>query len=198
MALQENSRASGFSLSSKVGKLYSRDSYTHIRKGLFVKLAKTFIEIDSGAREPAATTLKGFMPIGTIDGSGTVAVSAYEVVIPSKEIAFHGVRFEITSSDEYPNEGTATVEAENAEILVHSLSQLANVNISTQRFALSEVEATVEDLRIVVFNTDRGKIHAAVSSGDATCHLLKQSDLLDLGKLVSLALEHLRKHAAIS
>jgi hypothetical protein len=163
-----------------------------------VKLAKTFVEVDTGAREPAETTIKGFMPIGTVAGSGSVAVTAYEVVIPRKELAFHGVRFEITGGGDYPSESIATIAAENAELLIKSIDQLAGASISTDRFALSEVEAVVDDLKIVVFNTDRGRLHAAVSSGTATCHLMKQSDLFELSKLVSLALDHLRRQGAVT
>ena len=171
------------------------DSAARIREDV-VKLAKTFVEVDTGAREPAETTIKGFMPIGTVAGSGSVAVTAYEVVIPRKELIFHGVRFEITGGGDYPSESIATIAAENAELLIKSIDQLAGASISTDRFALSEVEAVVDDLRIVVFNTDRGRLHAAVSSGTATCHLTKQSDLFDLGRLVSLALDHLKRQGA--
>ncbi len=158
-----------------------------------MKLAKTFVEVDTDAQEPAETSIKGFMPIGSVEGSGSVHVSAFEVLIPRKEIAFHAVRFEISSGGDYPQESIATVAAEHAERLIKSLDQLAGVKISTNRFALTEVESVVDGLRVVAFNTDRGQVRAAVSSGIATCHLTQQSDLFDLSKLVSLALDHLRQ-----
>ena len=160
-----------------------------------MKLAKAFAEIDSEDKQPAETTIKGFMPIGSIDGSGSVAVTAYEIVVPSREIAFQGVRFEITSGDDYPSEGIASVALESAEKLLSSIEQLANAKVSTDRYALSEIETRVDDLRIVVFNTAQGRILAAIEAAGTTCHFFKQSELLNLHKLVGLAVNHLRSLA---
>lgn len=157
-----------------------------------MKLAKHFADIDSGDREPAEMTIKRFMPIGSIQGSGSVSVTAFEAVVPARQIAFHGVRFEVVTGDDYPTEGLATVAVENAEKLMASIDQLANAKITTDRYALTEIEATVEDLRIVVFNTDQGRLHAAIDASGTTCHLMKQADLLDLNQLVKLAVDHLR------
>lgn len=161
-----------------------------------MRLAKSFIEVDTDSREPAATTIKAYMPVGSMSGSGSIDVTAFEALIPSKELVFHGVRFEVNSGEEYSPLGIATVSIENAEKLLSSIDHLAGVKITTDRFALSEIEAVVEELRIVVFNTQQGRLHAAVEAGGTTCHLMRQSDLIDLGKLVSLAIAHLRDKGA--
>ncbi|MEZ5715706.1 MAG: hypothetical protein R3D85_11360 [Paracoccaceae bacterium] len=159
-----------------------------------MKLAKAFADIDSKDSEPAQPIVKGFMPIGMLSGTGSIIISAFEALVPAKEIAFHGVRFEVSPGDEYASDGIATVPIENAEKLIASLEQMANANLSTDRFALTEIEINVDDLRIVVFNTDRGRVHAAIEADGATCHLMKQSELLDLSKLVSMALQHLKSN----
>lgn len=160
-----------------------------------MKLAKAFAEVDASRREPAATTVKGFMTIGSIGKIGEVVVVAYEVLVKSQELAFHGVRFDVSDGDEYGMPSTVTVAASNAEKLVDSLEVLANAKINTSRFAHMEIESVVEDLRVVVFNADNGSIHAAVEAVGTTCHI-KQSELLDLRKLVMMAIEHLRSHGA--
>ncbi|WP_298911375.1 hypothetical protein [uncultured Aliiroseovarius sp.] len=159
-----------------------------------MKLAKAFADIDSSDREPAQPIVKGFMPIGVISGNGSVSVSAFEALIPAKDVAFHGVRFEVVPDDEYAPNGIATVPIENAEMLVASLEQMASASISTERFALTEVEATVDELRIVIFNTEGGRIHAAIDADGATCHLMQQSELLDLATLVEMAIKHLKSN----
>ena len=156
-----------------------------------MRLAKAFAEIDSGEREPAETRIIGYMPIGSIQGSGSISVSAQEVVVPSRDIVFHAVRFEVESGDDYPTEGIATIQLEDAMKLLVSLENLSNAQISTERFALSEVVAIVGDLKVTVFNTAQRKVLAAVDVSGTTCHLNKRADLLNLHKLVELAVQHL-------
>jgi len=102
--------------------------------------------------------------------------------------------FEVSSADEYGVDGLVTVAEENAEKLISSLETLANAHITTEKYALTEVETNVDELRVVVFNTEAGSIMAAVEAQGTICHLMMQRELLDLAKLVSLALEHLRKN----
>lgn len=156
-----------------------------------MRLAKSFVEVDQKAVDPAEVMIKGFMPIGSIDGSGSVTVQAYEIVVPSKELLFRGVRFEVSSTNEYEPERIATVSFENAEKLVKSLDRLASTPITTDRFSQVEVQASVEDLTITIFNADNGRIYAAVNADGTACHLTRQADLYDLAKLVSLAIKHL-------
>lgn len=68
-------------------------SGSHRIFGEKMRLAKSFIEVDTDAREPAATTIKAYMPVGSMSGSGSIDVTAFEALIPSKELVFHGVRF---------------------------------------------------------------------------------------------------------
>lgn len=159
-----------------------------------MKLAKAFAEIDSADREPAATTVKRYMPIGSVSGSGVVSVSAFDAIVQQQQLQFRGVRFEVSSADEYGVDGLVTVAEENAEKLISSLETLANAHITTEKYALTEVETNVDELRVVVFNTEAGSIMAAVEAQGTICHLMMQRELLDLAKLVSLALEHLRKN----
>jgi len=160
-----------------------------------MRLAKAFADIDSGEREPAETTIKGYMPVGDIGGSGTVSVTAFELVVPSRQIVYHAVRFEVNSGGEYPNEGIASIALSDAEKLMNSLEELANAQITTARFQLTEIEATVGDLRVVVFNDGHRRLQAIVEANGATCLLRAQSELLNLRKLVSLAAEHLKVHS---
>ena len=158
-----------------------------------MKLAKAFAEIDSEDRAPAETTFKGYTAVGSLRGNGSVAISAYEAVVPAREILFHEIRFEVEGGGDYPNEGITTIALEKAELLLASLEALANAKITTDRFELSEVVTSVDDLQIVAFNTGKGRTMAAVTVQTATCHLARQSELLDLHKLVSLAVDHLKR-----
>lgn len=160
-----------------------------------MKLAKAFAEVDSSDDRPAETRIVGYMPIGSIEGNGSVAVTAQEIVVPSRELIFHAVHFEVSSGGDYPSEVIATVPIEEAYKLLVSLEDLANAKIDTTRFALSEVVAIVGDLKVTVFNTAQGKVLAAVDAGGSTCHLYRQSELLNLQKLVKMAVEHLQSNS---
>jgi len=63
-------------------------------KGQHMKLAKAFAEIDSADRAPAATTIKRYMPIGSVSGSGVVSVSAFDAIVQQQQLQFRGVRFD--------------------------------------------------------------------------------------------------------
>ena len=145
-----------------------------------MKLAKAFADIDSEETQPAETRFKGFMPIGSIEGIGKIAVTAFELIVPARKLVYHAVRFEITSGDDYPHEEIVSVSLDDAEKLKASLEVLANVKFSASRFESMEAEATVSELRVVVFNTSKNKIHAAIEANGATCHLHSQSELLNL------------------
>ncbi|MFI0394645.1 hypothetical protein [Paracoccus jiaweipingae] len=157
-----------------------------------MRLATTFIEVDTQSREPAETIHKAFCPIGSIDGAGTIAVSAFEAVIPTKQMVFRGVRFEVTGSGEFDRTGTVTVAQDNAEKLISSLDNMASSRIERQGFPMVEVETEVDGLRIIVFNMRNGKVVALVEADGESIYLNSQSDLFDLSKLASLALDHLR------
>ena len=162
-----------------------------------MRLSQAFAEIDSADKEPAETIIKGFTPIGSISGigGGTVKVTAYEIAAPSRGIVLHRVQFEVADEETFQNGGTASVSLEAAERLSEALSNLANAKISTDRFRFSEVEAKVDDLKITVFNTEDRRIMASVSAEGYMCHLKLQSDLLNLGRLLDLAVLHLRTAA---
>lgn len=156
-----------------------------------MRLAKSFAEIDSTEREPAQIRVKRFMPVGEILGSGVVSVSAFELMIPAKEYAFRGIRFEVSSGNEYDAEGVALVTLDDTARLRASLEQLASTRITYEQYAMTEVDVTVQDLRVIVFNTNERRIVAAVEANGTTCHLDRHADLLDLCKLVELAEKHI-------
>ncbi len=158
-----------------------------------MRLASTFVEVDTESRAPAETIHKAFCPIGVVDGGGSVAVSAFEAVIPARQTVFRGVRFEVTGGGEYDHTGSVTVAQENAEKLIASLDNMASSKLFREGFPMLEVETEVEGLRVVVFNMPNGRINALVEAGGQTCYLDQQSDLFDLSKLSGLALDHLRK-----
>jgi hypothetical protein len=158
-----------------------------------MRLAKSFAEIDSSSRQPAEARIRRFMPIGSVGGSAKVSVSAFEFFIPSQDHAFRGVRIETSSTNEYQNGGVATIALDEADMLMASLEQLANVKITTDVFEQTEVEMAIDDLKITVFNVN-GRVMAAVQAGSTVTHLARNTELLDLRKLVSLAIAHLQKH----
>lgn len=161
-----------------------------------MRLAKTFVEIDSAEKEPAEAKIKSYSPIGRVSGTGHVDVSAIEIVVPAQEVAFHGIQIEVRSGQEFSGTGIATIPVSDATKLLASLEKLANTSITTDRFAFTEVEMKIEGLKIVVFNNDRGRTAFLVDANGVGSHFARQAVLLDLHKLVSLAVDHLQSKAA--
>ena len=91
-----------------------------------------------------------------------------------QKIEFHDVRFEVDSGEDYSNLGIVTVTLENADKLIASLDELAGFKIDTCRFAMSEVEAVVDGLRVVVFNTKAGQFCAMIEAMGAACLFQRQ------------------------
>ncbi|WP_271114573.1 hypothetical protein [Paracoccus aerodenitrificans] len=111
------------------------------------------------------------MPIGSLDGDGTISVSAFEAIVPSQELFFRGVRIGVEADAEYGPRGIYTLGADSAEAFVHSLDQLAAEKIDTTRFLQCELEVTAEEVSAVVFNAPNGKVSAAVKVDGVTCYL---------------------------
>jgi len=133
--------------------------------------------------------------MGKITGLGAVEVSALEYIIPSQEFAFHGIRFDITSGGDYPQTSVAIVAISDAEDLLASLEDLASTTIKKDRFSLTEIELKIENLRIVLFNNDRDRLAFLVEASGIGSHFARQNILVDLHKLVKLAIDHLRTSA---
>jgi len=161
-----------------------------------MQLASTFDQFNTSMQEPAETAIKGFFPVGKISGMGTVSISAMELVIPSKELMFQGIRFEVTPADQYARTGIATIPLGEVEKLLLALENMATARLTTERFTFNEIETKIEDLTITLFNTDRDKVAIAVSAAGSSCHLSSQNYVAELKKYISIAAKHLRTTAA--
>lgn len=134
--------------------------------------------------------------MGIVNGIGqsSVQVEAREVVIPDQQTADYYVRFEFSSGGDYPQTSTATVAYNDVERLVAMLKKLEGTSISTDRFALSEVQYEVGDLKIVVFNTDRGSTMAAINVHGMSAHLNSAEKLSSFTKLIENAKKHIENN----
>lgn len=159
-----------------------------------MEMARAFADIESIDRKPAEICIRSYHPVGKITAMGTLEVSAFEMVFPDRDLAFRGVRFEISTQGEFPEGALTTVELSAAEKLLASIEHLAQVEISDRRFMLSEVECVIDGLKVVVFNTEGGVIRVALRIDHVACHFVRQSDLHDVLKLVKKAMSHLQSN----
>ena len=134
--------------------------------------------------------------VGCLNGIGqsSVQVEAREVIIPDQKTANYYIRFEFSSGGDYPQTATATVAYNEVERLISMLKKLETTSISTDRFSLSEVQYEVGDLKIIVFNTDRGSTMAAINVNGMSAHLNSASKLQLFTNLIESAKQHIEKN----
>lgn len=136
----------------------------------------------------------GYSPMGAVIGSyGSVQVEAREVVMPGRQIATQSARVELTTDGDYPQTGFATVPYEEIPKLLLALEKMQFTNISAERFKFTEVQYEVEDLKITVFNNDRGQLMWALSVNSLQIHFNSLSKIGDLKDIVERAKAHLDK-----
>lgn len=106
----------------------------------------------------------------------------------------YSVRLELSSGEEYTQETFATIPYEEVDKFSYMLNKLASTKISVDRFAFSEVQYEIDDLKITVFNTSRGSTMVALTCGGITVHLPQVDKLSTLSELVGRAKSHLDQH----
>lgn len=138
----------------------------------------------------------GYTIVGCLNGIGqsSVQVEAREVIVPDQQTANYYVRFEFSSGGDYPQTSTATVAYSDVDRLIIMLKKLEATAISTDRFSLSEVQYEVGDLKIIVFNTDRGSTMAAINVNGMSAHLNSASKLQSFTSLIEGAKRHIEKN----
>lgn len=158
-------------------------------------LAKTYVSEGKGTPELdelSEIMIHGYSLMGTVSGTfGSVEVEARELVVPARQIVSQSVRIEMTSGDEYPQRAVASIHYKNIEKFLLVLDKLQSTNIKQDRFLFTEVQFELDDLKIIVFNNDRGALMWALSAEGVSIHFSSLSTIGKLKELIEQARFHL-------
>lgn len=158
-------------------------------------LAKTYgsdTESDLGVEQLNELVIQGYSPVGTVTGGyGSAQVEAREVVIPASQTVMQAVRVEVTSGGEYPQTAFASVSYGNVSKFIAALEKLQFTEIKRDRFSFTEVQFELDDLKVIVFNNDRGTLMWALSSSNVSIHFSSLSTITKLKELFEEAKAHL-------
>jgi hypothetical protein len=140
--------------------------------------------------------IRSYTIVGMIEGIGrsSVQVEAREAIVPDRQIAAYSVRLEFKSGGDYPQTSVASIQYDNLQNLIIMLQKMEMVSISTDRFKFSEIEYEVDDFKTIVFNTERGGLMVALSSGIVSIHLNVVSKIGDFVVLLNRAKEIIDKN----
>lgn len=140
--------------------------------------------------------IRSYTIIGKIGGIGqsSIQVEAREAIVPDRNLMDYSVRFELSTGGDYPQEAFASVSYGDVEKLISALNKLQSTSIKRDRFSFSEVQYEVNDIKIIVFNNDRGDLMVALSCNGVSMHLSSISKLANLTALIEDAKSHLDRH----
>ncbi|MDO6413735.1 hypothetical protein Q4F19_05010 [Sphingomonas sp. BIUV-7] len=150
-------------------------------------------ETESADEDILDIVVISYTTVGVVNGVGqsTVQVEAREILIPDRSSASYSVRFELSSGGDYPQETFASVAYKDIDRLTSMSKRLETTSISTDRFSFSEVQYEIGDLKIIVFNTDRGTSMAIIKSSNVSVTLSSPSKLSAFTALIEKARAHL-------
>ncbi|HYG31230.1 MAG TPA: hypothetical protein VD887_13575 [Allosphingosinicella sp.] len=149
-----------------------------------------------GDEEIKDIVVRSYSIMGTVSGIGQsfAQIEAREAIIPDRNLADYSVRIELSSGGDYPQTSFANINYKDIDRFSSVLDKLTFTSITTDRFSFSEVQYEINDLSIIVFNTDRGTLMVAISHGGVTIHFTSVSKIADLRKLVLAAKDCLDLH----
>lgn len=140
--------------------------------------------------------VRSYTIVGSLNGVGqsTLQVEAREAIIPDRQMTDYCVRLELDSGGDYPQQSFASINYNEIDRLIVIINKLQTTNITTDRFSFSEVQYEISNFKIIVFNTARGSMMVALTSGSVTVHLPSPSKLSELSDLINRAKSHLDQH----
>lgn len=143
--------------------------------------------------------VRSYTMVGQVQGMGqsTVSIEAREAFVPDRHLVDYSVRFELNTGGDYPQESFASVSYDEIDKMVSMLRKLETTSISKERFAFSEVQYEVNDIRFIVFNTAHGSTMVAVSASGVSIHFASLAKLSALTDMILVAKQHIEKHRIV-
>jgi hypothetical protein len=144
--------------------------------------------------------VRSYTPIGTLNGIGyaSAQVEAREGMMPGRHLVTRSVRVELTSGGDYPQVSAAAVAYENVDRLMAAIQRLRTATIRKDRFQFTELEFEVDDLKVIVFNTDHGGLMFGLSAESVSIHFNDLSKLEQFQTLLEKAKDHLDTFGRVS
>ena len=120
---------------------------------------------------PSGILVKSYTSVGILRSLGSIEVEAREMVNLDAKRVDHFIVVTVSENGDYARTGATVIREENLGALVEGIERLTKATIDRKRFAFTEIELGVDDLKIVVFNTKKPDNMAAISADGVTVHL---------------------------
>jgi hypothetical protein len=128
------------------------------------QLPKTQLEAFTG--ETGAVLIRGFTEIGSVSGSGRVAVVAMTFRNAKSAEEKSGILVEVKGGGAYVQENRSLIDYEEISELLNGISYVSKVQKSDTKLRNFEaIYSTKGDLKVVVFNDASGKKSASIKVG---------------------------------
>jgi hypothetical protein len=140
--------------------------------------------------------VRSYTIVGKLVGIGQsyIQIEAREAIVPDRNLMDYSVRFELSTGGDYPQEAFASISYNDISKFLSVLNKLEMTSIKRDRFSFSEVQYEINDIKVIVFNNDRGDLMVALTCGGVSIHLSSVSKLANLRALVEEAKSHLDRH----
>ena len=153
-----------------------------------MKLAKTFATIDGAENLTGGLVIRNSTSVGVVGSGPYVAVSLVELVAQNDNFFFSGIELKIIDEDGLESDA-ALVSADKVEDAYVALDIAANYKFRTDRYESTQASITFNDIKLIVFNSE-DRLLSAVEIENEICILSNQSDLLDIKRLIEIAINH--------
>lgn len=136
--------------------------------------------------------IRGFSRVGTINGTGTIEVTAREFRDASNPAAskVSGIGIRVKEAGRLERESISFVDFDEIESLIAGIEYISKVTKDVTQLQSFEIEyRTKGDFSVIVFNTGTGALNVAVSSGriGKTTAFFDFEELARLSTLISTA-----------
>lgn len=137
--------------------------------------------------EFGGVTIRNYTSIGKFSGIGSIEVEAREFVNLESNTVKYFIRLEGKSNDQYESARGFLIDVDDVDKLISRLQSFELITFDASRFAFSEIEYEIDDLKIVAFNDARGKAMGCISIKGASVHINPLSRMKEIRILIEKA-----------
>lgn len=152
----------------------------------------------TGEENYVGLCIRNYTPIGTVSGFGKLIIYAYEIVLLGAGHSQMFIKIGVEGGGQYPQSSAALIKYENIEKLTDMIGRLSEINSINKRFKFMELEYSIDNFKIVVFNSESGKMMFSASCDGVTASfgdLLRLDDLKAFIRRAKVELDRNRRDA---
>lgn len=142
--------------------------------------------------------VKCYTNVGSISAWGKISIDAREIISIDARTLRHVALVTVETGGDYPQTGIAAIDYDDVEKLCAAIEKIKSIDPKSTKFGFIEAEISQDDLKVVVFNDNRGKMHCSIGADGHSVHmeLARLSEVIHLLKKAKSTIEACRSAAA--